>query len=233
MLDIHSHILPKMDDGSKSVEMSLEMLKSSYEQGVTTMVSTSHFYAHHESPEEFLRRRRHAAKKIESLLTDSIPKIRYGAEILYYPGIAQSEEIRSLAIEDTSLILIEMPFVPWSEKIFDELITFQYNSRLQVVLAHVERYRSIQSRAIYDKLFDQPFYFQMNAEAFTSFFDRRLALSLIDRGLLHFLGTDCHNMTSRSPNMDEARKVIDKKLSPAAWRELTEEMEARFNQHIL
>ena len=73
----------------------------------------------------------------------------------------------------------------------------------------------------------------MNAEAFTSFFDRRLALSLIDGGLLHFLGTDCHNMTSRSPNMDEARKVINKKLSPAAWYEITDEMEARFDQHKL
>ena len=233
MLDIHSHILPKMDDGSKSVEMSLEMLKNSYEQGVTSMVSTSHFYAHHESPDEFLRRRRHAAQKLEPLLSDSVPHIRYGAEVLYYPGIAQSEEVRSLAIEGTSLILIEMPFVPWSEKIFDELMTFQYNSRLQIVLAHVERYRTIQNRAIYEKLFDQPFYFQMNAEAFGGFFDRRLALSLIDRGLLHFLGTDCHNTTSRPPNMSEAKKVVEKKLSPAAWRDLTDEMKARFNEHIL
>ena len=48
MLDIHSHFLPKMDDGSKSVEMSLEMLRSSKAQGVTTIVSTSHFYGSQE-----------------------------------------------------------------------------------------------------------------------------------------------------------------------------------------
>ena len=153
--------------------------------------------------------------------------------MLYYPGISQSSEIRSLAIEGTSLILIEMPFEPWSEKIYDELISFQYNSNLQIILAHVERYRSLQSRKIYEMLFDQPFYFQMNAEAFTSFSSRRLALKLIDRGQLHFLGTDCHNITSRPPNMDEARKVIEKKLSPAAWETLTREMEERFRQHII
>lgn len=233
MLDIHSHILPKMDDGSKSVEMSVEMLRSSCAQGVTTMVSTSHFYADREDPETFLRRRRHAIDKLRSEISDLDLKLFYGAEVLYYPGIAQSKEIRSLAIEGTSLILIEMPFDTWSEKIFDELITFQYNSNLRIVLAHVERYRSLQSRKIYDMLFDQPFLFQMNAEAFTSFSSRRLAMKLIDRGQLHFLGTDCHNITTRPPNMDEAKKIIEKKLSPNTWRDLTAGMEERFNNHII
>lgn len=233
MLDIHSHILPKMDDGSKSVEMSVEMLRSSCAQGVTTMVSTSHFYADQEDPDRFLRRRRPAIEKLRPAIADLDLKLYYGAEVLYYPGISQSKEIRALAIEGTSLILIEMPFDTWSEKIFDELISFQYNSNLQIVLAHVERYRSLQSRKIYDMLFDQPFYFQMNAEAFTSFSSRRLAMKLIDRGQLHFLGTDCHNITSRPPNMDEARKAIEKKLSPAAWETLTREMEERFNNHLL
>ena len=232
MLDIHSHILPKMDDGSKSVEMSLEMLKSSYEQGVTTMVSTSHFYANHESPDEFLRRRNHAKKKIESLLSDSLPRIRYGAEVLYYPGIAQSEEVRSLKIEGTSLILIEMPFIAWSDKIFDELVNFQSRTRLQVVLAHVERYRGLQPRGMYDKLFEQPFYFQVNAEAFSSFATRRLAMQMIDRGVLHFFGTDCHNTTTRPPNMSVAKQMIEKKLSPAAWDTITREMEERFYRHV-
>ena len=233
MLDIHSHILPKMDDGSKSVEMSLEMLRSSCAQGVTTLVSTSHFYAYQEDPDCFLRRRRHAVKKLLPEIDTLGLKLYCGAEVLYYPGISQSKEIRALAIEGTSLILIEMPFEPWSEKIYDELISFQYNSNLQIVLAHIERYRTLQSRRIYEMLFDQPFYFQMNAEAFTSFSSRRLALKLIDRGQLHFLGTDCHNITTRPPNMDEAKKVIEKKLSPAAWETLTREMEERFRQHII
>ena len=64
MLDFHSHFLPKMDDGSKSTEMSMEMLRSSRKQGVTTIVSTSHFYGTDESPERFLRRRQHAFEKL-------------------------------------------------------------------------------------------------------------------------------------------------------------------------
>lgn len=233
MLDIHSHILPKMDDGSKSVEMSVEMLRSSKEQGVTTMVSTSHFYADREDPEHFLRRRRHAAEKIESAISDLGLQVFFGAEVLYFPGIAQSEAVRSLAIEGTSLILIEMPFYTWSQKIFDELQNFRNSSGLQIVLAHIERYRRLQPRAIYEQLFEYPFYFQINAEAFSSFSTRRLAMKLIDRNKLHFLGTDCHNITSRPPNMEIAGQAIEKKLSPAAWKTLTREMEERFRQHIL
>lgn len=231
MLDFHSHFLPKMDDGSKSTEMSMEMLRASKAQGVDVIVSTSHFYGYNEAPDRFLKRREHAYQKLSPLLSDSEPKVVLGAEILYYPGISQSDDIASLAIEGTDLLLIEMPFIPWSEKVFDELITLQYSTRLQIVLAHVERYKGMQKKDIYNRLFDQPFLFQCNAEAFGSFSTRRLALSLMNEGLLHFIGTDCHNIESRPPNMDDARRVIEKKLSPAAWQMFSNECEERFRQH--
>ena len=231
MLDIHSHILPKFDDGSKSSEMSMQMLRSSAEQGVTTIVSTSHFYGDSEDPERFLKRRAAARHRIRELCTGEEPEILYGAEVLYYPGISYSDQIPRLAIEGTSLILIEMPFIPWSESIFEELITFQYNNRLSIVLAHVERYQDIQKKAIYRELFEQPFYFQVNAEAFLMRRSRKLAMKLMERGQLHFLGTDCHNITDRAPNMDEARKVIEKHMSPSDWRRLIKECDDRFNMH--
>ena len=233
MLDIHSHFLPKMDDGSKSVEMSMEMLRSSRKQGVTTIASTSHFYGSEDNPENFLKRRENAYNQLKPHLTENDPDIFFGAEILYYPGISQSEVIQQLKIQGTDLIMIELPFVEWSDRIFEELITLQYYSSLRIILAHVERYQSIQKKRMYESLFDQPFYFQCNAEAFTASKSRKLALKLIDHDRLHFLGTDCHNMTHRPPNMDEAKKVIEKKLSPAAWKSLTADFEHRFKRHII
>ena len=232
MLDFHSHILPKMDDGSKSTEMSMEMLRSSKKQGIDVIISTSHFYGYNEPPESFLKRRDHAYRKLSPLLSDTEPEIILGAEILYYPGISRSEDIASLAIEGTDLLLIEMPFIPWSETVFDELTTLQYGTRLQIVLAHVERYKGMQKRDIYNRLFDLPFLFQCNAEAFGSFSTRKLALNLMKDGMLHFLGTDCHNTDTRRPNMDDARKVIEKKLSPAAWQDYSHECMHRFKQHM-
>ena len=231
MLDIHSHFLPKMDDGSKSTEMSMQMLRSSRKQGVTTIVSTSHFYGDNESPDRFLKRRQHAFEKLKPLISADDPEILLGAEVLYYPGISHSESVAQLGIGGTDLILIEMPFVPWSDKIFDELISFRYNTGLNIILAHVERYQSLQKRDIYERLFDQPFYFQCNASAFTSFRSRRLALKLMANDLLHFIGTDCHNTDKRPPNMQEAQKIIEKKLSPADWRHFARACEKRFDAH--
>lgn len=233
MLDIHSHFLPKMDDGSKSTEMSMEMLRLSRKQGVRTIVSTSHFYGTKESPESFLSRRQHAIDKLRPLLTDAEPEILLGAEVFYYPGISHSDSIPKLTIEGTDLIMIEMPFITWSDRIFDELITLQYNHRLQIILAHVERYQSIQKRDMFAQLFEQPFYFQCNASAFSSYRSRKLALKMIDNGQLHFLGTDCHNTDRRPPNMNDARKVIEKKLSPGTWRRMSHKFDDRFNEHRL
>lgn len=233
MLDIHSHILPKFDDGSASSEMTMQMLRSSAEQGVSTIVSTSHFYGYAEDPEHFLERRDGARHRIRSLCKGDEPEILYGAEVLYYPGISHSEEIPRLAIEGTSLILIELPFFPWTTGIFDELVAFQYNHRISVVLAHVERYQDIQKKAIYQELFEQPFYFQVNAEAFLTRRSRKLAMKLMDRGQLHFLGTDCHNVTDRAPNMAQAQKVIEKRMSPNDWQQLVAECDDRFHMHRL
>ena len=60
MIDFHSHILPAIDDGSQSVEESLEMLRALKAQGVDTVIATSHFYATHRSPESYLQRRKAA-----------------------------------------------------------------------------------------------------------------------------------------------------------------------------
>ena len=231
MLDIHTHILPKIDDGSKSVEMSLEMLRKSREQGVTTLVSTSHYYADVESPMSFRSRRAHARHKLEDALTGDEPELLYGAEVMYYPGICHSEEIAGLAIKGTDLLLIELPFIPWQSSVLDELVTLQYNSRLHIVLAHVERYLDFEKKSVFRELFDKPFYFQCNADAFMFRHTRKLALNMLDSGLLHFLGTDCHNSTDRPPNMEVAKKIVEKKLSPAAWSNLIDDCDSRFDRH--
>lgn len=231
MLDFHSHILPKMDDGSKSVEMSVEMLRDSARQGVDTLILTPHFYADAESPSHFLSRRQHAWDKLSPALPEDAPKLLFGAEVLYFPGISHSSEVASLAIEGTSLILIELPFAPWNEKVFDELRAFESMTGLHVVLAHVERYRPIQKRAIYNQLFEQPFLFQCNASAFLSLRDRQLALRLLDRHMLHFLGSDCHNPTTRPQRMGEARGMVLKKRGEDAWLDFEHSARERFDSY--
>ena len=233
MLDIHSHFLPKMDDGAKTVEMSLEMLRLSKAQGVDTIVSTSHFYADSEAPDSFLKRRAHAFKKIEPLLSPAHPStILFGAEVYYFPGLSASEEVAKLIVEGTDLILIEMPFEKWPTKIFQELHTFQSRFGLKVVLVHVERYLPIQKKAVFAEMLEHEFLIQCNAGAFVDRKTRKFALNLLKTGRLNFLGTDCHNLDTRKPNMGEAREIIEKKLGADAWRTFCEESEALLRSHL-
>ena len=62
MIDFHSHILPGIDDGSKSVEMSIKMLRREAQQGISRVVATPHFYPQTDNPERFLRRRAEAER---------------------------------------------------------------------------------------------------------------------------------------------------------------------------
>lgn len=207
MIDFHSHVLPGIDDGSKSVEMSLAMLQRQQEQGVDAVIATPHFYALRDDPECFLQRRRAA---FDSLGQTPLPVI-CGAEVAYFDGISRCEEISRLRIGETALLLLEMPFGSWSSRVVDEVITLMATTGLIPVLAHVDRYRS-QLRKYGDSLLSQGVLFQCNAGAFLRFESRRWALKELAMDRIRFLGSDCHNLTGRAPNLQQAAEVIRKKL---------------------
>ncbi|MBQ6152239.1 MAG: hypothetical protein IJJ15_00600 [Ruminococcus sp.] len=232
MLDIHSHILPKMDDGAKDNEESIKLLRMSKEQGVTTMISTSHFYADRESPESFLRRRAHAFRKIEPLLGDDTPSLMFGAEVLYFYGISRSKEVRDLAIEGTNLILVELPFHPWPENLLDDLLSFKYSSGLSIILAHIERYQDIQTKKAFREMINcDEFYIQCNAEAFQFRASKKLAFKLYKEDKLDFIGSDCHSTEHRPPKIAEAKKIFIKKFGEQAWKDFCRRSEQILEEH--
>ncbi len=212
MLDIHSHILPGIDDGSASPEETAELLDLMWQQGIATVVATPHFYPMQETPDSFLSRRQAA---VEQMLpaTENQPQLLLGAEVAYFSGIGACEEMIPLRIENTNLILIEMPFSFWSDRIVNEICEIPEALGLTPVLAHVDRYRSRDQFPKYcQQLLDNGVYFQCNAEVFQSPFSRRWALKLMKQEQLHFLGSDSHNLTMRPPRLLQAREIIEKKL---------------------
>lgn len=212
MIDWHSHILPGMDDGSRSVEESLTMLDKMSEQGVSSLVATPHFYANSESFDHFLSRRRSRFEALSGILTENHPKIFCGAEVKYYPGIAKFKDLASLAIEGTQILLLEMPMMHWTEYTVNELIELSATADLKLVLAHIERYLPMQSLQVFDRLRENGILMQVNASYFKKLSSRRKALSLLDAGFIHFLGSDTHNMTDRCPNLGDAYQIIEKKF---------------------
>ncbi len=212
MLDFHSHILPGVDDGSKSVDESLALLQLLREQGIETVVATPHFYAEFESVERFIKRRDHSYEKLSARLPSNSPKIICGAEVYYYPGISKMPELEKLCIGDTKLLMLEMPFAAWSEYTVRELVGLASSGKYTVVIAHIERYMGFQKEDTIRTLVYSGVLMQSNADFFLNFKEKRKAISMMRRGLIHFLGSDCHNLEARPPKIGAAYKVIEKKM---------------------
>lgn len=221
MVDFHSHILPKIDDGSKSVEESISMLSELSNQGVTTVVATPHFYADRTSIDEFLEKRARSFEELKSALSDTAPRILCGAEVSYSLGISRIEGLERLCIEGTNVLLLEMYMSKWSEYTIKELEDITL-SGITLVIAHMERYIDYQSKKTIRRLYEAGILMQCNASFFIRLLTRRKALSAFKNGEIHLIGSDCHNLSSRAPRIGTAFKLIEKKLGANALQKHNE-----------
>ena len=223
MVDFHSHILPQMDDGSRSVEMSLDMLAREAEQGVSLVVATPHFYPLEEDPEQFLSRRTEAERCLRDALgaKAGLPQVVVGAEVAYFRGMSDCDALRSLQIGDTAALLVELPRAPWPEQVYRELLGIVTKQNLTPIVAHVERYLpSFRCRVFLDRLLELPILLQANAGFFIDRKTGRKALNLLREGKLHLLGSDCHDLTERTPNIGAAEALIGRYLGEKALRNI-------------
>ena len=137
MIDFHTHILPNMDDGPKSVETSLELLSILEKQNVKLVCLTSHFYPNRESIDDFILRRDNAYKQLDY---KGNLELRLGCEVHYYNGISQSDNLDKLCLENTNILLLELPFETIiNDNMIREIISLS-NRGFKVMLAHIERY---------------------------------------------------------------------------------------------
>ena len=214
MIDFHTHILPGIDDGSASVEESVQMLRSLAAQGVDTVVATPHFNPLKNTPEAFVTARNEAFSQLPQ--DGDIPKILLGAEVAYFDSMCHCKDLSSLKIGDSNLILVEMPFGGWTDRMVEDVCSIERQLGLMPVLAHVERYNRKDQFPRYKGLLEGQALFQCNAKHFLNGFASRKAFRQLAAGEIHFLGTDCHNMSLRAPNMDQAITQIRKKMGEEA-----------------
>lgn len=219
VVDFHSHILPCIDDGSASPEESVEMLRREISQGITRVVATPHFYPQHHTPESFLRKREEVVRLLEKHLPseEPLPDMFLGAEVYFFRGISESEEIKGLTIGKKEYILIEMPLPPWSDSMYKELEQLYTKQGLTPIIAHVDRYIApFRTFGIPEKLEELPVYVQANASFFIRKATSRMALRMLKQDKIHLLGSDCHNMRTRLPNLGDALDVIRVRLGDEA-----------------
>lgn len=223
MFDIHTHILPGIDDGSQSVEESLAMIQELARQGVTGIAATPHFYGHRSSPEHFFQKRQLAWERLAPQIPSGLPEIRLGAEVQYFEGINHYEGLEQFCIQGTQLLLVEMPTCTWTARMLAAVCEINRRSTTTVLLAHMERYLPYGNMDAVEELMDQGVLVQVS----TGFFQekKRVALKLLRGGYIHFLGSDAHNMTIRKPDFAPAVAFIRKKKE-LQWLQELEDREA-------
>ena len=208
MIDFHTHILPGMDDGSKDLEQTYLMLDEMKKKGIDVVVATPHFDMESESIESFISRRDEAFSKLK--LDESYPEIILGAEVLYTGDyLYNAEGIEKLCMGNTRFMLIEGQIERWEVGFRDCLLKLILEKGIIPIIAHIERYIDIgKNKQILETLMDQGAVLQMNADYFMYRRTRRKALKLFKTGFVHLLGSDCHNMENRPPNLNDAVEVL-------------------------
>lgn len=217
MIDLHSHILPRMDDGSQDLDTSVRLVRALAQQGVDTICATSHYYARHESVARFLQRRREAVAVLGQALSRAdvpdLPGIRLGAEVAYFSGISQCQELDQLCLGGTRTLLLELSYTQWTPQQVEEVASLCLDRGYAVILAHPERFSHMKTYwSDMERLLSLPISLQINADSLLHFGTRKLALELLRSAQRPLLASDCHNMTTRPPRLEKARLVVAKKL---------------------
>ncbi len=221
VIDFHSHVLPGIDDGSKDVAMSREMLAKIKASGVDTVVATPHFYGNRRSLSEFLERRQGAIERLFAEVPPTeMPELRFGAEVAFYSGLTKENDLHKLCIDGTHTLLLEMPFSVWTDFEIGEVTKLCLDHGFKVAIAHIERYESFASDEMMRQLLRLPVYIQINSGTLLPWRGRKKWLNMFKEGQAQLLGSDCHNLTSRPPNLAEGREMIRRKLGDGALRKI-------------
>ncbi|MBE6807660.1 MAG: hypothetical protein E7527_06635 [Ruminococcaceae bacterium] len=219
--DFHTHCLPDLDDGAENVTMATAMLKAAAEQGAQSVVATPHFYWGDHSVGAFLERRKQAYAALQPHLK-GLPQVILGAEVLLREGISR-EDLRPLCLGNSSVLLVELPFIPAPGWLVEELENIAYTQDLTIMLAHLDRYMPWYSSERISALLDLPdVIVQLNADALV---DKRYCKAL-NKWLPYMprlvLGSDMHDDTHRAPLLDQAVARMEKKRFSQEWLDLIE-----------
>ena len=220
LIDIHSHIIFGVDDGPQTIEESRNLLMDSYNQGVRTIVATSHRrIGMFETPEDKIEKNFKSvqilAKEVASDLT-----VLYGAEIYYSSELMDKLEKKMIpSINGSSYVLIEFSQNAKFWEIKSGLIHILRLGYIPVV-AHVERYQAFDRNEEYLKeIINMGCYIQINSSSVLKakwFNDKNKVLKkrakyFLDRDLVHCIASDMHHLSERPSFMKDAFNFISKK----------------------
>lgn len=211
MIDIHSHILNSVDDGSRNLEQSLAMLKEEENQGVTDVVLTPHYRADY-LPKSGDIRLKFAELKEYAKKNGINVKLHLGQEIFVFEGIANAlEDGKVLSVNGGKYVLVEFSTKHVND--IPETVYMLVKNGFIPIVAHIGRYFYADIETARE-VKDIGGLIQINASSLCgSCAYKRKALALIRAGLVDFVASDVHY--NRKNYMLKAYKKVEKKFGKA------------------
>ncbi|MFT4144729.1 MAG: hypothetical protein QM644_09765 [Mobilitalea sp.] len=205
MVDLHTHLLPGIDDGAATVNETYQLIESLRKQSVTAAACTPHYNPAEISLAEFLENR---TRSLNSLKEAKI-RLLTGSEVALNEYLFHYTDLSPLCIGPTRYILIELPFdrsfkaevYVWLERLLN-----YYN--VVPIIAHIEKYPAAKREKTILKLKKLGCIIQMNASSLVQNKTRKRALSLVKKGFIEIIASDCHNMTIRPPELGAAYEIL-------------------------
>lgn len=232
-IDVHSHVLPGLDDGSRSMEQSLEMLRIAHSEGIEVMIATPHNMPGKGQPprEKVLERMQNLQ---EEARREGIPiQLVMGTEYFYREEVPELlEDGRGISMNGSEYVLVE--FDPMVEvRYFCNALQDIMGAGYTPIVAHVERYAKVMAKsAILKDLKKVGVLLQVNAASVIGDNGRiakRDVKKLLKEKMVDFVGTDTHSDGRRAPRMEKCAAYLTKKYGvDYAWELLRSNAESYF-----
>lgn len=220
LVETHCHILPGIDDGAPDVETSVKMVRRLKEQGAKAIILTPHYYSDSISYGNFIENRNAAFEKLSAALDDDDPRLIPAAEVYITEYLFNNESLKKLCIGNSGYALIEHSFsCDFSQKTYERLLNLNYDFGIKPILAHIERYNALMNdENLLDEYINAGCLTQVNISSFSDAPRgiRKKLIKYLESGRIHFIGSDCHNLSSRAPEYENGVNVILKKCGAQA-----------------
>lgn len=220
MIDLHSHILPELDDGAQSLGESLAMARMAVDSGITAMVATPH------CAYDRVRDVRDSWQLLcQALRENEIPlKVLPGMEIFGTPDTVRLLQAgKLLTLNESRYPLVEFEFHSTGDE-ETQILHSLCEAGYRPIVAHPERYSYVRrSPGIVNQWFHMGCLLQVNRGSLLGRFGRQaqaMAAELVERGFATVVATDAHSPRMRTPWMRDVRELLSREVSPQCARML-------------
>ena len=214
MIDMHSHIINGIDDGSKSIEMTINMLKKAELSGTTDIIATPHFMRG-----RFEVEYNEVLKKVEELKGISRENnidinIYAGQEVYYSRKLLEYYNDKIIGtINNSKYMLIELPMLEFNiEEVINTIYELQIRG-ITPIIAHPERYKQfIKKPSMINALIKEGMLFQLNAGSIAGDFGKdvkKTATKYLEHNIYSVVGSDAHRDRGRDTDMRKTLNILE------------------------